>query len=120
MSNDKTSNIKVRELLERGIELEKLHRPGQATLCFSRILEIEPNNIDAISHIYKIFRRYRTISCSVKNLEFMNKITKNNPNNTDAWSALGWAYQNQKQISKAKKCYEKVREIESNGSPTKK
>ena len=116
MSNDKISNNDVSELLDRGINMEKLHRYSQAIECFSKILEIEPNNTNVISHIYKIFRINRPAfgnpSPSVKELKLMKKIVENNPHNTDAWNALGWAYQNQSQLNKAKECYDNVREIE--------
>jgi len=124
MSNDKISNNDVSELLDRGINMEKLHRYSQAIECFSKILEIEPNNTDIISHIYKIFMINRPVfgkpSPSVKELKLMKKIVENNPYNTDAWNALGWAYQNQRKLNIAKECYDNVREIEAKGRLLKK
>ena len=124
MSNDKSSNNDVSKLMDRAINVEKIHRNSQAIECFSQILEIEPNNADVISHLYKIFRINRPVfgkpSPSVKELELMKKIVGNNPNNTDAWNALGWAYQNQKHLDLAKDCYDNAKEIESTGKPLKK
>ena len=91
--------------------------------CFSKILDIEPNNDAAVSRISEILmgQRRRHASLFSKIAEFMEKVVVSNPNNADAWNALGWAYQTMKdpKMDKCKQCYDNAKEIESNGKPLK-
>ena len=126
--SDKIFGNDIRELLDRGISHMKenggINAYVRAIDCFSKILDIEPNNDAAVSRISEILmgeRRHGHVSLFSKIAEFMEKVVVSNPNNADAWNALGWAYQTMKdpKMDKCKQCYDNAKEIESNGKPLK-
>jgi len=95
-----------------------------AIVYFKKVLEIDPNNADAINYMQKTFKLNNKHKEMV---EFLEKKIKNNPDNADAWNNLGWSYQmlsapmeNQTTLNKAKECYDNAREIESKGRLLKK
>ncbi|MBF0383005.1 MAG: tetratricopeptide repeat protein [Magnetococcales bacterium] len=97
------------KLLQQGVALHQSGRLGEATFCYQKVLELQPDNVHALSNLGMAFQGQGKLAEAVL---YYEKAISLNPDYAEAFSNLGVVLKDQGKFARSVECLQKAISIQ--------